>query len=87
VPQLGLVRTSVLVGMINALVGLWGTWFLRPLLDRNPTGLARPRRRPCLLVLGGVLIEAEWLTQWSEEHIFDGEVMYSRTTRRISASS
>src|SRR4051794_554368 len=26
VPQLGLVRTSVFFGMLNALVALWGTW-------------------------------------------------------------
>src|SRR5262245_57760320 len=39
VPQLGLVRTSVVTGMINALVGLLGTWLLRPLLDRPATGL------------------------------------------------
>src|SRR5882762_1118673 len=31
VPRLGLVRTSLLFGMLNAGVGLWGTWVLRPL--------------------------------------------------------
>ena len=32
VPRLGLVRTSLVFGMLNAAVGLWGTWLLRPLL-------------------------------------------------------
>jgi spermidine synthase len=29
-PHLGLVRTSLLFGMLNAAVGLWATWFLQP---------------------------------------------------------
>src|ERR1700737_1211403 len=32
VPKLGLVRTSLLFGMLNAGVGLWGTWLLRPII-------------------------------------------------------
>jgi spermidine synthase len=79
VPQLGLVRTSLLVGIINALVGLWATWLLRPLLTRKPTGL-RIRAVLLILVLGGVLVEADELTQWTEEGIFEAEVLYARTT-------
>src|SRR5689334_8747307 len=30
VPRLGLIRTSLVFGMLNALVALWGTWLLRP---------------------------------------------------------
>jgi spermidine synthase len=33
VPHLGLVRTSLFFGMLNAAVGLWGTWLLGPLLQ------------------------------------------------------
>ncbi|HTN74408.1 MAG TPA: polyamine aminopropyltransferase, partial [Pirellulaceae bacterium] len=32
VPRLGLVRTSLLFGIVNALVALWGTWLLKPIL-------------------------------------------------------
>ncbi len=32
VPKLGLVRTSLLFGLLNALVGLWSTWLLAPVL-------------------------------------------------------
>ena len=60
VPRLGLVRTSLLFGLLNAAVGLWGTWLLRAIARarraRRPysridrAGLARgganPRRRP-----------------------------------------
>src|SRR5262249_8323885 len=35
VPRLGLVRTSLVFGLLNAGIGLWGTWLLRPLLARG----------------------------------------------------
>src|SRR5215471_5760138 len=31
VPRLGLVRTSLVFGLLNAVVGLWATWFMRKL--------------------------------------------------------
>ncbi len=88
VPQLGLVRTSVLVGMVNALIGLWGTWLLRPLLPHRPTGL-RIRAVLLLVLLAVVLIESDTLTRWTEEGIFDGDVVYARTTpyQRIVVTS
>jgi len=48
VPRLGLVRTSLVFGILNALVGLWGTWLLRPLLPEATTGL----RLRALLTIG-----------------------------------
>ena len=35
VPKLGLVRTSLLFGMFNACIGLWGTWLLQPLFAKR----------------------------------------------------
>src|SRR5499433_3215604 len=32
VPKLGLIRTSLLFGILNGLVGLWATWLLEPLV-------------------------------------------------------
>src|SRR5258706_3563904 len=32
VPKLGLVRTSLVFGCLNAAVGLWGTWIFQPIL-------------------------------------------------------
>ena len=37
VPRLGLNRTSLLFGMLNAGVALWATWLLEPLIKRNLT--------------------------------------------------
>ena len=39
VPKLGLVRTSLLFGLLNAGVGLWATWLLRPMLPGGVWGL------------------------------------------------
>jgi spermidine synthase len=79
VPRLGLVRTSLLFGMLNAAVGLWGTWLLRPLLQRSPAGL---RARACfLLVLLGIgVFKADALTSLAEEGLFTDEIVYSRST-------
>src|SRR6266850_2391018 len=39
VPKLGLVRTSLVFGLLNAGVGLWATWFMRPLIKGEVSGL------------------------------------------------
>ena len=80
VPHLGLVRTSLAFGMLNALVGLWGTWLLRPLLDSRRIASLRGR---AVLVLGLLivgLIKADSLTTLAEENLFANRVVYSRST-------
>lgn len=79
VPGLGLVRTSLLVGMLNAGVALWGTWALRPLLASEPTGL-RVRAVLLLGLFGVAMWQAEALLRWSEEEQFEGGVLYAVTT-------
>lgn len=79
VPRLGLMRTSLFFGLINAVVSLLGTWLLRPLIEDGVTGL---RVRALLLIAGlsYVLIEAPRLMQWAEEEQFDGKVLFAKTT-------
>jgi spermidine synthase len=79
VPRLGLVRTSLTFGMLNALVALWGTWLLRPQLPGRPLGL---RIRACglLLVLGAGLVYADELTTWTEEGSYPDSIVYARST-------
>jgi spermidine synthase len=48
VPKLGLVRTSLVFGLFNALVALWGTWLLKPLIVGKVTGL---RVRAVIVIL------------------------------------
>ena len=80
VPRLGLIRTSVLFGMLNAAVGLWGSHLLRPLLKKR--GLGRLRGRACLVlgVLAIALIKAESLTTLMEENTLAHPVVHARST-------
>jgi spermidine synthase len=79
VPRLGLIRTSLFFGMLNALVALWGTWLLRPLLNRGALGL-RVRGVLVLAGLGAVMVQAEGITRLAEESIFEGPILYARST-------
>lgn len=79
VPRLGLVRTSLLFGMLNAAVGLWGTWLMRPLIKGSVTGMrGRAIAVMVLLVIG--IIKANTLTALAEEQLFADDVIYAKTT-------
>jgi spermidine synthase len=78
VPRLGLVRTSLVFGMLNAAVGLWATWLLQPLLP-NVVGL-RLRAALALLILGIGLIKADTLSSLAEENLFADAVVYTETS-------
>ncbi len=79
VPRLGLVRTSLVFGMLNAGVGLWGTWLLKPLLRTGTIGL-RVRAVLVLLLLVLGVVNADRLTTLAEEGLFTDEIVYARTT-------
>src|SRR6266446_3603369 len=79
VPKLGLVRTSLVFGLLNAAVGLWATWLLRPLLPASPVGL-RLRAIAVLLLLAIALANAEALTTLAEEDVFPGAIVYAKST-------
>lgn len=78
VPRLGLVRTSLVFGMLNAAVGLWATWLLQPLLP-NVVGL-RLRASLALLILGIGVIKADSLSSLAEENLFADAVVYTETS-------
>lgn len=79
VPALGLVRTSLVFGMLNALVGLWGTSLLRPILAGSVTGLRLRAFGVIALLLAG-LIQAESLTALAENSMFSSPIVYTQTT-------
>jgi len=80
VPRLGLVRTSLAFGLLNACVGLWGTHLLRPLLSSR--GLASLRFRGVVVVIALVigLIKADRLTTIAEEGVFEHPIVYAQTS-------
>ncbi|MCA9070608.1 MAG: polyamine aminopropyltransferase, partial [Planctomycetaceae bacterium] len=75
-PKMGLIRTSLLFGMMNALVGLWGTWLLKPLLVRGGLGLRIRSVLVLLLLLTGFLF-ADKLTTLAEEKLYPNSVVYA----------
>lgn len=79
VPRLGLVRTSLLFGMFNAGVALWGTWLFQPIL-RGPVRGLRARGAIVLVLLLIGLIKADALTTLAEEGLFGDEIVYAQTS-------
>lgn len=79
VPRLGLIRTSLVFGMLNAGVALWGTWMLRPLIKGRITGLrVKAVLVMVLLVIG--LIKANKITSLAEDEMFADEIVFTRDT-------
>ena len=79
VPKLGLVRTSLVCGMLNACVGLWGTWLLQPSLKRGVTGL-RIRSFLVLGLLGVGLFLNKWLTSRAEDKLYADPIVFAKDT-------
>lgn len=79
VPTLGLVRTSLVFGIMNALVGLWGTSLLRPILP-GPVGGLRGRAVLVVGLLAVGIVKAESLTTLAETRIFSSAIVHSQTT-------
>ncbi|HEU4371101.1 MAG TPA: polyamine aminopropyltransferase [Methylomirabilota bacterium] len=78
VPHLGLIRTSLLVGLANAAVGLWSTWIFRR--ELAAPGLLRAFAAAAVLCLGGGALAAERITEWSEDRLYADEIILARTS-------
>jgi len=81
VPRLGLVRTSLLCGLLNAAVGLWGTFLLRPLLRRPGLLGMRLRAVAVMALLFAALLNADRLTTLAEEGAFGNPVVHAESTQ------
>lgn len=78
VPHLGLIRTSLLVGLANAAVGLWSTWIFRR--ELAAPGFLRAAAVAAVLCLGGGALAAERITEWSEDRLYADEIILARTS-------
>ncbi len=79
VPRLGLVRSAILFGLVNVLVGLWSTWLFRDVL-------ARPRWLQAGGVLAMVLLslglwKGQAITTLAEEGMYADPIILARDTR------
>lgn len=79
VPRLGLVRTSLVFGLLNALVGLYGTWLLRPLM--RGVGVLRARAIFITLLLLIALARADLVTALSEDELYADDIVYATSSQ------
>ncbi|HEY3788204.1 MAG TPA: hypothetical protein VGL71_05075, partial [Urbifossiella sp.] len=79
VPKLGLVRTSLVFGMLNAAVGLWATWLLQPWIGRGVFGL-RARGVFVLILLAIAFIQADRLTAFAESSLYADEIVFAKSS-------
>lgn len=78
VPRLGLIRTSLFLGLANAVVGLWSVRIFRA--DIPARGFLRGFAVFAILCLGGGVAAADRITTWSEGHLYADEIILSRST-------
>lgn len=79
VPRLGLNRTSLLFGMLNAAVGIWGTWLLLPLIKNNVT-ILRVKGAIIFVLLAIAFIKADRLTTLAEDALFVDNIIYAKSS-------
>ncbi|MBX3185048.1 MAG: polyamine aminopropyltransferase [Polyangiaceae bacterium] len=83
VPNLGLVRSSLACGLLNAAVGLASTWVL-PGSDASETRALGGARLRALVVMGVLalgLMQADRVTGLAEQALFPGKVFYAEDSR------
>ncbi len=80
VPKLGLNRTSLLFGMLNAAVGIWATWLLEPLIPNRKLTLLRVKGFIVIAILGIALIKADSLTTLAEDGLFPDQIVYAASS-------
>jgi len=80
VPTLGLVRTSLVFGVLNAAIALWGTWLLLPLLRPSRVLVLRIKSIlvMALLIIGA--IKADSLTNLAEASLFQDSIIYAKSS-------
>ncbi len=78
VPKLGLVRTSLVIGGINAVTALASTYLLDDEIKKT-LGL-RLRALAVLIALGVGVVAADRLTLLAEEGLFADEIIYAKQT-------
>jgi len=79
VPKLGLVRSAILFGLINAGVALWSTFLFRDQLGSS-RGL-RLTSAVVLLLLGAGMVAADRISAVADDSLYADEVILARTTR------
>lgn len=80
VPKLGLVRTSLLFGILNAVVGIWATWILENLLKKTIILYLRVAGFFIILLLSIAFIKADLITSLAEDSLFVDNIIYTKSS-------
>ncbi len=80
VPKLGLNRTSLLFGMLNAAVGVWATWLLEPLIGKRRITFLRVAGFAVIVLLAIAFIKADSLTTLAEDGLFPDNIVYAKSS-------
>ncbi|MBT9505181.1 polyamine aminopropyltransferase [Rhodoferax sp.] len=78
VPQLGLIRTGLLFGLMNAAVAVWALWLFRHELRQ-----LKAHALVCFATLGalaGGMAGAEHITSWAEDKMYQDRVVFASTS-------
>jgi spermidine synthase len=78
VPKLGILRTAVFFGLLNAAVALWALWLFRAEVRRKGAHLAA-----CLATIGvlaAAFASADRLSTWAEDRFYGDSVLASATS-------
>ena len=78
VPHVGLVRSALLFGLLNALVALWALWLFR---EKLPARRALAAQATAVLaMLGGGFAGAGQLVSFAEAQVYADDVLYTKST-------
>jgi len=79
VPKLGLVRSAILFGLLNAGVALWSTWIFASQITR--VGWLRAMSALVIALLTGGFFAAEQIASAADHQLYADEVILSRQTK------
>ena len=75
VPHLGLIRTGLLFGLMNALVALWAVWLFRHELRRLKAHVVACMMVLALLLAG--LVGADHITSFAEDKFYQDKIVFT----------
>lgn len=78
VPHLGLVRTGLLFGLLNAAVAVWALWLFRHELRLIGAHASACAATVAVLLAGLVL--ADHITTWAEDRLYQDRAVFALTT-------
>ena len=78
VPHLGLIRTGLLFGLMNAAVALWALWLFRH--ELRQFGAHAVACVATLGALGAGMVAADHITSWAEDKMYQDHVVFASTS-------